>query len=79
MGGPEGLDLAKDVSLTQRMDWDEKIWDWTTGYTTPEGGTYKVVAIDYGLKRNILRCLTSVGCEVTVVPAARPRRRIFWQ
>ena len=68
-GGLEGLDLAKDVSLTQRMDWDEKEWDWTTGYTTAVGGTYKVVAIDYGLKRNILRCLTSVGCDVTVVPA----------
>ena len=68
-GGLEGLDLAKDVSLTQRMEWDEKEWDWTTGYTTAAGGTYKVVAIDYGLKRNILRCLTSVGCDVTVVPA----------
>ena len=68
-GGLEGLDLAKDVSLTQRMEWDEKEWDWTTGYTTAVGGKYKVVAIDYGLKRNILRCLTSVGCDVTVVPA----------
>src|SRR5258706_552452 len=54
-GGLEGLDLAKDVSLTQRMEWDEKVWDWTTGYTNAEGGKYKVVAIDYGLKRNILR------------------------
>ena len=66
--GLEGLDLAKDVSLTQRMTWDEKLWDWTTGYTTGEGG-FNVVAIDYGLKRNILRCLVSAGCKVTVVPA----------
>ena len=67
-GGLEGLDLAKDVSLTQRMNWDEKLWDWETGYTHGEG-KFNVVAIDYGMKRNILRCLTSAGCKVTVVPA----------
>jgi carbamoyl-phosphate synthase small subunit len=66
--GLEGLDLAKDVSLTQRMTWDEKLWDWNTGYTQGEG-RFNVVAIDYGLKRNILRCLVSAGCKVTVVPA----------
>ncbi len=68
--GLVGMDLAKDVSLTQRMEWDEKLWDWKNGFTTADGGAYKVVAIDYGLKRNILRCLTSAGCDVTVVPAA---------
>ena len=67
--GLEGLDLAKDVSLTQRMEWDEKMWNWTDGYTRAIGGKFKVVAIDYGLKRNILRCLTSAGCDVIVVPA----------
>jgi carbamoyl-phosphate synthase small subunit len=66
--GLEGLDLAKDVSLTQRMTWDEKLWDWETGYT-PGEGKFNVVAIDYGMKRNILRCLVSAGCKVTVVPA----------
>ncbi len=66
--GLEGMDLAKDVSLTQRMDWHENLWDWKDGYTQGEDG-YKVVAIDYGLKRNILRCLSSAGCAVTVVPA----------
>ena len=67
--GLVGMDLAKDVSLTQRMEWDEKLWDWKDGYTRAEGGKYKVVAVDFGLKRNILRCLTSVDCDVTVVPA----------
>ena len=67
--GLVGMDLAKDVSLTQRLHWDEKLWDWTDGYTRAEPGGYTVVAIDYGLKRNILRCLTSAGCDVTVVPA----------
>ena len=66
--GLEGLDLAKDVSLTQRMDWDEKLWDWEKGYEHG-AGKFKVVAVDYGLKRNILRCLVSAGCSVTVVPA----------
>jgi carbamoyl-phosphate synthase small subunit len=64
-----GLDLAKDVSLTQRMEWDETLWDWEKGYQRRPNGPYKVVAVDYGLKRNILRCLTSAGCDVTVVPA----------
>jgi carbamoyl-phosphate synthase small subunit len=66
--GLVGMDLAKDVALTQRMEWDEKLWDWKEGYKRASGGK-KVVAIDYGLKRNILRCLTSAGCDVTVVPA----------
>jgi carbamoyl-phosphate synthase small subunit len=66
--GLEGMDLAKDVSLTQRMEWDEKLWDWNSGYERAQGGK-RVVAVDYGLKRNILRCLTSAGCDVTVVPA----------
>ncbi len=68
--GLVGMDLAKDVSLTQRMDWDETLWDWETGYGKADGGRFRVVAIDYGMKRNILRSLTSVGCDVTVVPAA---------
>ena len=67
--GLVGMDLAKDVSLTQRMAWDETTWDWEEGYGRRNGALHKVVAVDYGLKRNILRCLTTAGCEVTVVPA----------
>jgi carbamoyl-phosphate synthase small subunit len=67
--GLEGLDLAKDVSLTQRLEWDQTLWDWETGYGRASDGAFRVVAVDYGLKRNILRCLTSAGCRVTVVPA----------
>ena len=66
--GLEGLDLAIEVSATQRSDWNEKLWDWEKGYEQGDG-KFKVVAIDYGLKRNILRCLVSAGCTVTVVPA----------
>jgi carbamoyl-phosphate synthase small subunit len=64
-----GLDLAKDVTCGQTYHWDEGQWQWGEGFTkTPP--KYKVVAVDYGIKRNILRCLTTVGCDVTVVPAS---------
>ena len=75
--GLEGLDLAKDVSLSQRMDWDEACWDWSTGYEAKPHGAFKVVALDYGLKRNILRCLVTAGCDVTVVPATTSAETIL--
>lgn len=68
--GLVGLDLAKDVSCAQSYRWDEKTWAWPAGYTKREGAGLRVVAIDYGAKRNILRCLASAGCEVTVLPAS---------
>jgi len=67
--GIVGLDLAKTVSCTQSYRWDEMRWAWPAGYTRREGPGLRVVAIDYGAKRNILRCLASSGCEVTVLPA----------
>ena len=68
--GLEGLDLARDVSCTQSYRWDEQRWAWPAGYTRRIGPGLRVVAIDYGAKRNILRCLASAGCEVTVLPAS---------
>jgi carbamoyl-phosphate synthase small subunit len=67
--GLVGLDLAKGVSCTQSYRWDEQLWAWPAGYTKRQGPGLRVVAIDYGAKRNILRCLASTGCEVTVLPA----------
>ncbi|MDU8943843.1 glutamine-hydrolyzing carbamoyl-phosphate synthase small subunit [Ovoidimarina sediminis] len=67
--GLEGLDLAKDVTCAQSYRWDEMRWAWPEGYTRQTAPRHKVVAIDYGAKRNILRCLASAGCEVTVLPA----------
>ncbi|MEL6434363.1 MAG: glutamine-hydrolyzing carbamoyl-phosphate synthase small subunit [Pseudomonadota bacterium] len=67
--GLEGLDLAKDVTCAQSYRWDEMRWAWPDGYTRQTDPTYKVVAVDYGAKRNILRCLASAGCNVTVLPA----------
>ena len=68
--GLDGLDLAKDVSCTQTYTWDETLWDLETGYGKQTSPRYHVVAIDYGAKRNILRCLAASGCKVTVVPAS---------
>ncbi|OWU82638.1 glutamine-hydrolyzing carbamoyl-phosphate synthase small subunit [Phaeobacter sp. 22II1-1F12B] len=68
--GLEGVDLAKDVTCAQSYRWNEMRWAWPEGYTAQADPKYKVVAVDYGAKRNILRCLASVGCDVTVLPAS---------
>jgi carbamoyl-phosphate synthase small subunit len=67
--GLVGLDLARDVTCAQSYRWDEMRWAWPQGYARRTGPGLRVVAIDYGAKRNILRCLASSGCEVTVLPA----------
>lgn len=67
--GLNGLDLAKDVSCTQRYTWDESLWKLGVGYGQQTAPRHHVVAVDFGAKRNILRCLASEGCQVTVVPA----------
>jgi carbamoyl-phosphate synthase small subunit len=67
--GLVGLDLAKGVTCAQSYRWDEMRWAWPEGYARRTTPGRRVVAIDYGAKRNILRCLASAGCEVTVLPA----------
>lgn len=67
--GLEGLDLAKDVTCAQSYHWNEMRWAWPEGYQPQTKPIHKVVAIDFGAKRNILRCLASAGCDVTVLPA----------
>ena len=64
-----GLDLAKDASCLQPFTFDEGLWRWPEGYAKAGEPKYEVVVLDYGIKRNILRSLTSVGAHVTVVPA----------
>ncbi|MBY6046673.1 glutamine-hydrolyzing carbamoyl-phosphate synthase small subunit [Vannielia litorea] len=75
--GLEGLDLAKDVTCAQSYRWDEMRWAWPEGFTKREGPGHKVVAIDYGAKRNILRCLASAGCDVTVLPATATAEEVL--
>ncbi len=68
--GLEGMDLAKDVSCTQSYNWNETCWNIEGGYGTQDAPVHKVVAVDFGAKRNILRCLATAGFDVTVVPAS---------
>jgi carbamoyl-phosphate synthase small subunit len=67
--GLDGMDLAKDVTCRQTYHWDETDWQLGSGYGKQAAPKLKVVAIDYGAKRNILRCLATAGFDVTVVPA----------
>ena len=68
--GLEGMDLAKDVSCRQSYGWDETTWTFAPDrYGKQEKPIYNVVAVDFGAKRNILRCLAASGCKVTVLPA----------
>ncbi|MDF3607438.1 glutamine-hydrolyzing carbamoyl-phosphate synthase small subunit [Paracoccus sp. DMF-8] len=68
--GLVGLDLAKEVTCAQSYNWTEGTWAWPGTFVTPETSRpFRVVAVDYGAKRNILRSLAATGAEVTVLPA----------
>ncbi|MHB2167702.1 glutamine-hydrolyzing carbamoyl-phosphate synthase small subunit [Alsobacter sp. R-9] len=73
----DGLDLVPMVTAAQRFDWDETSWVLGQGYGRIGEGRHHVVAIDYGVKRNILRLLADRGCRVTVVPATTPAEDIL--
>ncbi len=68
--GLEGMDLAAEVSCTQSYGWDETAWTIGAGFGRQTAPRCHVVAIDYGCKRNILRCLAAARARVTVVPAS---------
>ena len=76
--GLVGLDLAKDATCLQPFVFDEGLWAWPGGYEGPmDQPKYEVVVVDYGVKRNILRALTSVGARATVVPASTSAEAIL--
>jgi carbamoyl-phosphate synthase small subunit len=75
--GLEGLDLAKVVSAQSSYQWREGSWKIGEGYPLKSEFTYKVVAYDFGVKRNILRMLTDRGCELTIVPAETPASEVL--
>jgi len=75
--GLVGLDLAKDASCLQPFTFDEGLWRWPEGYAKAGQPRYEVVVVDYGVKRNILRALTSIGARVTVVPATTSAEAIL--
>jgi len=82
--GLVGRDLVRDVTCPEPYDWTEGPWRLGRGYVSAEETAamrerrpYRVVAYDFGIKRNILRSLVGVGCEVRVVPAATPAREVL--
>jgi carbamoyl-phosphate synthase small subunit len=78
--GLVGMDLVPMVTAGQRFTWDETPWQWNAGYGRRDGSgepPFNVVAIDYGIKRNILRLLANAGCAITVVPAKTPAEDIL--
>ena len=75
--GLEGLDLAKEVTCAQSYHWQEGRWNWPDGHQKLAAKGHKVIAIDFGAKRNILRCLSDAGCDVTVMPATATAEEIL--
>ncbi|SEA63061.1 glutamine-hydrolyzing carbamoyl-phosphate synthase small subunit [Alkalimonas amylolytica] len=67
--GLKGMDLAKEVTVSEPYLWSEGSWQLGKGFVSPEKTPFHVVAYDYGVKRNILRMLVDRGCKLTVVPA----------
>ncbi|MDE0537251.1 MAG: glutamine-hydrolyzing carbamoyl-phosphate synthase small subunit [Rhodospirillales bacterium] len=67
--GLDGMDLARTVTCGQTYRWEESTWALGRGYGVLDKPRHHVVAVDFGAKRNILRCLAAAGCRVTVVPA----------
>lgn len=76
--GLVGLDLARDVSCAQSYRWDQGSWEWGKGFgAASEDRPFKVVAVDYGAKRNILRSLVAYGADVTVLPATATAEEVM--
>lgn len=75
--GLVGMDLAKVVSTKTTYTWNESTWRLGKGHTTINDKKFKVVAYDFGVKRNILRILADYGCDLTVVPAQTPASEVL--
>lgn len=73
----KGMELAATVTSENPYSWDKTTWELGKGSVKKSGGKFKVVAVDYGMKHNILRCLVSVGCDVQVVPAETSAEEIL--
>lgn len=79
--GLNGMDLAKEVTCGQSYGWSQTRWSKELGFgdleTDSAKSAFHVVAVDYGAKQNILRCLAASGCKVTVVPATATSEEIL--
>ena len=76
--GLMGLDLAKKVTCKKPYKWKSlKSWNKNKGYVKNKKNKHKIIAIDYGIKKNQLRCFSDIDCSVTVVPANYPAEKII--
>ncbi len=75
--GLKGMDLAKVVTTDKPYPWKEGSWQLGVGHKEVTDTKFKVVAYDYGVKRNILRMLADRGCDLTVVPAKTPASEVL--
>jgi carbamoyl-phosphate synthase small subunit len=76
--GLAGLDLAKEATTLQSFTFDQGLWSWEEGYAKPRPEPkFEVAVLDYGIKRNILRALTSVGARATVLPASTTAEEVL--
>lgn len=75
--GLEGLDLAKTVGHGQDKPWSENPWVWDEGYSNKSDEKYHIVAMDFGVKRNILRLMAGLGCKVTILPATATAQEVL--
>jgi len=75
--GLEGMDLAKEVTTKKAYEWNQTQWNLDNSFGIQKNPKYRVVAIDYGAKHNILRCLATAKCLITVVPATSSYEEII--
>ena len=75
--GLAGMDLAREVSVTEPYDWDGGGWSLTDGYRAAAPVRWRIAAYDFGIKHNILRLLVDRGCAITVVPAQTPADEVL--
>jgi carbamoyl-phosphate synthase small subunit len=76
--GLVGLDLAREATTLQSFTFDQGLWNWPEGYARPRPDPkFEVVVLDYGIKRNILRALTSIGARATVLPATTTAEEVL--
>ena len=75
--GLRGMDLAREVTTERPYDWSLGGWDLEGGFRDAPALPFRVLAYDFGIKRNILRMLVDRGCKVTVVPATTPASQVM--
>lgn len=75
--GLKGLDLAQEVTTEEAYQWQQSVWSLQAGFAEPPETKFKVVAYDFGVKHNILRILSGLGCELVVVPAKTPAEEVL--